>query len=495
MSDTTPTPSGKAPLSICDECGKGPRKIWRLHRAKRYCGTCYAREFEPRPCPGCGQAARLPRRQPDAVCRRCEASEPCHRCRRPIARLGKFTEYGAVCAACARYYADPRPCDLCGDVHARLEAVVLDGESVRACLRCARAEHRTCQACHRHRKVRAASDGRLLCRPCDELGTMACPECHADMPVGYGPRCRTCDGRRRLGRRVEWYAHAFAVPAMATHFVAFGEWLGATVGPVKAARTIKDHVDFFLAVESRWGQLPDYAALCTYFGTAVLRKSLLVMRWLEDSGRVRVDAAIKRETALRGQIERLVERVATDPATCQILETYREALMARHAAGKLHLRSVKSSLSAAAGLVGFAAERGLQVPDQAALENYVAEQPGQHATLAGVVRHLREVHGAGLRLVPATDPQARRRRRQVLERDAERLVDERAAGGDVDRRWRAIALELYHDLPPGKAARVAGSATATEIDGGAELDDRGVLYYVPNLPRRTRSLDGGHGSG
>lgn len=159
VSDPASKRSTRAPPSICDECEKGPRKIWRTWRARRYCGTCYAREFDSRACPGCGQMARLPRRHPEAVCRPCEAREPCHRCRHPIERLGKFTAYGAVCAVCAPYYAAPRACDLCEEVHTRLEAVVLDGRSVHACLRCARPTYKTCPACRRHRQLQAASDG------------------------------------------------------------------------------------------------------------------------------------------------------------------------------------------------------------------------------------------------------------------------------------------------------------------------------------------------
>jgi len=490
VSDPAPKRSTRAPLSICDECGKGPKRIWRNWRARRYCGTCYAREFDSRACPGCGQMARLPRRHPEAVCRPCEASEPCHRCRRPIERLGKFTAYGAVCAACAPYYAAPRACDLCDEVHTRLEAVVLDGRSVHACSRCARPTHRTCPACRRHRPLQAANDGRLLCRPCSELGTIPCPECDEDMPAGYGKRCPVCDGRRRLALRLEQHAHAFAVPVMADHFAAFGAWLAARIGPIMAARTVTDHLEFFVAVEHRHGTMPDYAALCEQFGTAALRKSLLVMRWLEASGLVSVDSAVKKEAALRGQIELVAERLAEYPAARTVLENYRDALMARHAAGALALGSVKSSVMAATGLLGAAAARGLAMPDQTALEDYVAEQPGQHAALSGVVRYLREAHGSELALVPARAPRARERRRQKLERDADCLVDERAAGGDVDRRWHAIALELYHDLSPGRARRVATSATTIAVGGGSDLDDDGSVYYIPHLPVRVRQGSG-----
>ena len=428
--------------------------------------------------------ARLPHRHPEAVCRPCEAREPCHRCRRPIERLGKFTAYGAVCAVCAPYYAAPRACDLCGEVHTRLEAVVLDGRSVHACLRCARPTYKTCPACHRHRHLQAAHDGRRLCRSCRELGTIPCPECDEDMAAGCGKRCLVCDGRHRLARKIERHAHAFAVPAMANHFRAFGAWLAVRVGPIKAARTITDHVDFFVDVEHRHGAMPDYAALCEQFGTAGLRQSLLVMHWLEASGLVSVDPAVKKEAALLGQIELVTMRLAGHPAARTILETYRTALMARHASGDLALGSVKTTLMAAAGLLGAAAPRGLTVPDQATLDDYVAAQPGQQAAVSGVVRYLREAHEGELVLLPARDPRTRRRRRQKLERDADRLVDERAAGSDVGRRWYAIALELYHDLPPGRARRLAVTTTVIAVDGGCDLDDDGAAYFIPHLPLR-----------
>lgn len=195
------------------------------------------------------------------------------------------------------------------------------------------------------------------------------------MAAGCGKRCLVCDGRHRLARKLERHAHAFAVPAMTHHFRAFVVWLSARIGPVKAARTITDHLDFFVAVEQRHGSMPGYTALCEQFGTAGLRKSLLVMHWLEASGLVSVDAAVKKEAALLGQIGLVTERLAEHPAARTILETYRETLMARYAAGDLALGSVKTSLMAAAGLLGAAAPRGLAVPDQATLDAYIAAQP------------------------------------------------------------------------------------------------------------------------
>lgn len=38
-------------LLLCDGCGRLMARAHRQHAGKRYCGTCYAREFKRRLCP------------------------------------------------------------------------------------------------------------------------------------------------------------------------------------------------------------------------------------------------------------------------------------------------------------------------------------------------------------------------------------------------------------------------------------------------------------
>ena len=186
--------AGGAPATggACDECGRGDRKVTRVHRGERFCDVCYVRLFKRRICPKCGNFARLPVFDPGAVCLKCEADLPCARCGRAEYRTGLRTPYGPACAGCARYFKDPEPCGACGTPSRWLTGQRNSGDGLRLCPRCARVDHGTCRACRRHRPLEDAGDGRRLCRSCRELGEIPCPECGRPMPAGRGGRCEDC---------------------------------------------------------------------------------------------------------------------------------------------------------------------------------------------------------------------------------------------------------------------------------------------------------------
>ena len=170
--------SAASATHCCDECGKSVLKIWRVRFGHRYCSTCYARVFKRLQCPRCGNFARIPRNIPNAVCRLCDQDEPCHRCGKTDYAVGKLTPYGPVCLSCAPYYRPKRPCALCGDHSPRCVSMEKNGTTVLVCPRCAPTENRTCQACHRYRRLIQTDDGRWLCTPCAERGLIDCPQCH-----------------------------------------------------------------------------------------------------------------------------------------------------------------------------------------------------------------------------------------------------------------------------------------------------------------------------
>lgn len=161
----------------CDECGKTVARIWRVRKGHKYCGTCYARVFKRRLCPKCGNFARLPKNDPDAICLECQVAKPCARCGKTDYAVGKITSYGPVCGACASHFREPEPCEVCGKPSQRLTRVSRLGHDQRVCPSCARADHGVCEACRHHRLLDQGKDGRMLCKACCEKGEVACPEC------------------------------------------------------------------------------------------------------------------------------------------------------------------------------------------------------------------------------------------------------------------------------------------------------------------------------
>ena len=197
----------------CDECGRTAFRIIRNDVGHRYCATCYARCFRHRACGGCGLTARIRVGSDPARCEACRWKGPCVRCGRENFELGRRTQFGPACGACAAYFRDKAPCTQCGAPSARLVRVLRAGIVARLCERCQRSEHRTCCRCRRDRPVAAMESGRPVCAACAGGATRVCTTCDEPMPAGRVSRCEPCYYRDLLRRRA-----AFPSPRSRRHF-------------------------------------------------------------------------------------------------------------------------------------------------------------------------------------------------------------------------------------------------------------------------------------
>jgi len=268
----------------CDECGQEVSKLWRRHKGHGYCSTCYARVFKRRMCPRCGELARLPKNDLEAVCRQCDVDKPCARCGKASSdyNIGKVTPYGPVCIACAPYFREPEPCEACGESSQRLTRVKRMGHDHRLCPRCATADHGTCSACRRHRLLVMTSSGDALCKACYEQGEIACPSCGHPMPAGRGDVCEPCYWTRTCRKRISIGQAGITTNVLSKAFGEFGEWLIRATGPHKAALKINHFFSFFLEIDQAWSRIPSYSELLHHFGAEGLRRVRLPMRWLHD---------------------------------------------------------------------------------------------------------------------------------------------------------------------------------------------------------------------
>ena len=465
--------------SRCDECEHPGVKIARKFRGLRYCRTCYARMFKRKLCPKCGSFARLPVHITNAVCRSCEQSRPCVRCGRTMTRVGKMTAYGPACGACAHYFNAPEPCEACGTPSTRLARNRRLGHDLRLCPRCVRADHGTCEACRRHRLLQGCpDDGRRLCAPCRDQGEVPCPQCGRAMPAGCRRQCWDCYWSTVVEQRIRIDCAAFSSTVMSGRFEGFGRWLARTRGNHKAAGSIHQYLAFFLEVERGWGDIPDYPTLLAHFGAHGLRRSLLPIRWMEQSGAVTVDAAAREADSDRRRIARALDRFAQDTPAGTLLASYHDAMMGRHQRGEITLRSIRLALSPAASLLEAAQETGYMPPDQKALDALLRRAPGQRAALSGFVNHLRNDHGVEIALPRGDALASRRNRRRLLEREVLALMREGGSGEAFERRWICAALAYFHDLPRRAGRGVAMQDVQPDGNGMRVLINE-RSYWIP----------------
>lgn len=464
---------------ICDDCGKAAAKIHRNVNGHRYCATCYARVFKRRICPACGHLARLPRHDPKAVCRACTAAKPCLRCGKSDYRAGKLTQYGPVCNACAPHFREPEPCEACGAPSPRLTRVTRFGHEKRLCPRCAVADHGTCSACRRHRRLhlQKGADGRRLCSACLNEGEIPCPGCGEAMPAGRRNLCERCYWANTAQKRIAIDAAAFSSPAMAAAFREFGQWLINAVGPHKASQTIHRYLQFFLDINDRWPACASYQALLELFGAEGLRRARLPMRWLKETRGIVADAALRQADSERRRIAAILASFPEGSVGAKSLVAFATTLKARHAQGKTSLHSIRLALSPAASLLRCCDPDGRTLPSQTALDDFLAASPGQQAAITGFVNFMNEAFGG--ELVPRIDElQVEKARRSALEGKLMDLLRQGLGSDDVLKRWIPCALEYFHNVPA-RAVKALTDHDVTRDGSGAVVTLNGIRYWVP----------------
>lgn len=461
----------------CDECGRDVAKIDRNYHGTRYCATCYARTFKRRLCPQCGELARLPKDRPDAVCSRCELAKPCARCGKARYAIGKVTPYGPVCNACAPYFREKEPCEACGRMSSRLTRVGrFEHDARRLCPQCSRADYGTCTACRRHRLLTESADGKRLCRACLERGEVPCPSCGKSMPAGYGKTCEACYLAQTSLKRVEIDQAAFTTRAMRDTFGGFGGWLQDKVGHHKAALTIHRYLPFFLEMERQWKTIPPYAELLEHFTSEGLRRMRLPMQWLRETQGVEADPQARENDSERRRILALSTTFSKGSWAAQVLASYHDDLMARCEAGSTSLRSVRLALRPAVSLLLAMEIQGRRLPDQAALDRYLLDAPGQKAAITGFIGFLKAAHG--LDLVIRTDvKKTRKARRRKLEREIIRMMKHPEEGDEFTRRWISVGLEYFHWIKVSR--RAVRSATIVGGNDAIRVVVKDNSYCLP----------------
>jgi len=463
----------------CDECGREMKKTHRIYKDRRYCSTCYARVFKRRKCPGCKNVARLPKNDPKAVCSKCQNDKPCSRCMKTAYKIGKLTPYGPVCNACAPYFREPKPCEVCGTASSRLTRAPHLNIDIRVCPKCARATQATCVACRRHRYLQQSQDGRMLCKTCLEKGDIPCPKCGEVMPAGHGKQCVSCYWNGLLEKRIKIDCAAFSSPQMEAHFEAFGNWLGHKVGAHKASLTIHKYLVFFMEIEHQWREIPAYGVLLNHFGTPQLRRVLLPVSWMEESGLVEQDASAKKDHSDKRRILSTLEKVPKGSKAHSILAGYYQLMLNRQKQGKATLCSIRMALTPAAALLLIAEKIKCMPPDQGVVNMYLKKTPGQRAALSGFIRYLRCTHGADITLPKRDTKKGRKNRRKKLETEIFALIREESKDGKFQQRWLSVALAYFHGLPKKVGQKLRSDDVVQEKDGGFLVSWNGATYWIP----------------
>lgn len=451
-------------------------KAKRVHAAKRYCATCYARLFKRDLCKSCGNFSRLPVFDTQAECSRCVSARPCVRCARVGRPVGKLTDYGPACNSCAHYFSDPTPCEKCLVLSTRLVRTKIDDRTLRCCPRCARSDEQTCPQCRRYRKLVLQADGREICRRCMQSSGSRCTGCHCEIPGGRGKECEDCYWSRTFQKRLLLDANALGTPAVVADFLAFGAWLAAKGGNQRAALSIHHHLDFFVMIDAQWACMPPAEQLLGQIGCEGLRRARVPVRWYKLARQYVIRDELLELHVEHERVRNILSGMSCD-ADRALLNDYLTILQLRVSMGQLRLPSLRGRLSAAADLLRLARSEGVSLLEQRHVDRLLKIKPGITGNLWGFVTFC-NARRAGWQLIAIDKVKIQAARRSKLEAQMIKLAIAANRGRNVQRTWISRSLTYFHRLSSAQAK--AAVPTPDPAGNGWLVDVNGVSYWVPD---------------
>lgn len=184
------------PIHVCAGCGE-ERPAAYVSEGRRYCGNCYAREFQPRrPCSRCGMERRINKRATADSAELCEAcnrpKELCVSCGR-VRFCWRSGPGGAwLCRTCRPL--PKRICSRCGRSR-HVDARWPRGLVCSSCYRIVLDHPSSCGSCKRVRPLVALdADGALICGPCGGFDDLAyeCIKCGRAGELFAAKACARC---------------------------------------------------------------------------------------------------------------------------------------------------------------------------------------------------------------------------------------------------------------------------------------------------------------
>jgi hypothetical protein len=259
----------------------------------------------------------------------------------------------------------------------------------------------------------------------------------------------------------------------------FSEWLGEQTGYAVAARKVNTFLAFFAEVEEIWGGFPDYSRLVTEFGAEKLRKVRLPMRWLQETGRLAVDAQTRDDVSEQRRIDAILTQYPDNAAAQDLLDEYRAYLFLPVKNGQRRLRTIRLYLHAASDVL-----RGIRVPFESSefarsLETYLFENPGQRNSIQQFLTFLHSEYDFETGLPEENGESWRKYRDHTLKKEILSLIREAPPGGFATTDWYSVALSYFHGLPRSVGRRLPKEKVREE-QGGFSILLSGRTYWIPD---------------
>jgi hypothetical protein len=214
------------------------------------------------------------------------------------------------------------------------------------------------------------------------------------------------------------------------------------------------------------------------FGTHGLRKFELPVRWVREMHGVELIEDDKLKTAELQNSKNLLQKVPSNTEAKKVLDEFFAGLESKRLEGKVQPRSVRLAIRPAVSLLQCADSEWNALPDQAALDQFLSQTPGQRAAVSTFLGFLKRRFNIELTSKSLSAHKDIARRKHLGEQLA---VMARLTERDTtyEQRWNVLALAYFHHLSLADAKKVLRLGTVTAAGEGYEIAAESGNYWIP----------------
>lgn len=438
-------------MSECGLCGREASTYHRVHRNKKYCGTCYAYLFKKRECSVCGEIKRIYKYDSIAVCKACETrGKPCIRCGKQKYSIGKITDNGPVCNSCSIHFRSAPKCSCCGATTRSVSRRLPYNINEPICDKCLNKKIGVkCSHCHFTRPPFFYTlDKKPFCKPCSTKPDKACNVCRKILPGGFLKNtCSSCSCNNSLIKRLNLSSKALH-PEIAKIYNDYGLWMEKTRDSGIASRKVISSFDIFVFL-SQWfekhNSLPSYDEYASHLTVAKTRKHLTVTYFLDETELIPLDHTRKLEIGNLDCIDRAYDRIPRSSPLFKYMDSYHEQIIEKYVSGKNTAHTARLTFGTAVSFLELGAQQGKKNPDIQLIRQYLWLHAGQRASLWGFITHLRKRHQLDL---PSLDNKVYElvleRPYESTERTKQKLIALLRSGEFSQEDYTELALGYFH---------------------------------------------------
>ncbi|MEO3865264.1 hypothetical protein [Rheinheimera fenheensis] len=282
----------------------------------------------------------------------------------------------------------------------------------------------------------------------------------------------------------------FSTVAFRALFTEFSQWLAKNRGLAVATIQANKYAPFLQQIETRWGDIPNYAVLVSHFSVAYLRRFKRLIDWLCEHKQLKADA----ETKVWDSETRIIEKKISNANLSQTYEllsrNYLASLMHQVSMGNLKIRTARLYMCAAIGLSKVADGNHGQGLNQSALVKYLKSAPGQKASITKFVNYLNLALQTNLHLptIAKTNSVRSKREKKITEKMYKLLSKGAETGSDLNSEWTILSLQLFHRLSVKACKDIIKYSTYQNAQDGYQFVLNAQVFWVPSLAYAAKQL-------